>query len=179
MNKNLDTARFNLILRTRDDLNSILFMSDLELSTKYSLSTEKELLNERQRTKRLLDRNENTYVLWDIQSKSNNLIVGNLGFHNLLLQHKRSEIGYWCKPDWRSKGVITESLNKVIIYGFEEILLNRIEAYLDVDNIVSEKVLLKCNFSREGLLREHYIDHGKVCDSYVYSLLKADYLKIK
>ena len=173
--KNLETKRFNLILRTQADLLDVTKMSFDELLRRFNFSTEKEVENERSRSLRLLDRNPEEYILWDIQEKNTLGNIGNLGFHNLLMHHKRSEVGYWCDKEWRRKGVISEALEEVIKFGFEELKLNRIEAFLDKDNFASEMVLLKRGFVQEGVLREHYIDHDKVCDSYVYSLIRSDY----
>jgi len=174
---NLETRRFNLIVRSQDELLANTKLSVFDLVRKYSFTSEIEAKNEVSRCKRLLRRDPNEYFLWDIYTKENDIIIGNLGFHNFILNHKRSEVGYWCHYDWRNIGVIYESLQEVIKFGFKELHLNRIEAYLDKDNVASERVLQKSNFTKEGLLREHYIDNNKVCDSYIYSLILSDYKK--
>jgi len=174
--QNLKTPRFNLILRTVDELNAIVQMSDEDMADKFQFSNLEEITNERSRALRLLERDESEYVLWDVHERSTGDNIANLGFHNLKMNHKRSEIGYWCTLNWRRRGVISEALSAVLNFGFNEMSLNRIEAFLDINNIASEKVLLKSNFIKEGTLREHYIDHDRPCDSFVYSIIKSEYI---
>jgi [ribosomal protein S5]-alanine N-acetyltransferase len=63
-------------------------------------------------------------------------------------------------------------LNTVIKFGFEELEINRIEAEIMPGNLVSEKVLDKLNFRKEGLLREWMLWNGKHYDMIMYSLIK-------
>ncbi|NNL90644.1 MAG: GNAT family N-acetyltransferase [Saprospiraceae bacterium] len=174
MKRNLKTNNYSLRERTLIDLSQLLKLPNSVFVKKLNLTTDFNIENEKKRIKRLIGRSSDEYILWDIYENNNHLNIGNLGFHNLSLEHKRSEIGYWCHQDWRNKGVIQECLSRIIKYGFEILNLNRIEAYLDEKNGASEAVLKKLNFTKEGLLRQHYIHGGKVCDSLVYSLLKDD-----
>jgi ribosomal-protein-alanine N-acetyltransferase len=73
--------------------------------------------------------------------------------------------------EFHGKGIITESLERVIQFGFEEMGLHSIEAVIDPDNFASEKVLLKTNFIKEGHFKEHQFFDGKFFDSVFYSLL--------
>jgi len=65
--------------------------------------------------------------------------------------------------------------NKAITkFCFENTELQRLWAEVDVRNIPSQKMLEKCGYTREGLIRQ-----GKMvntwCDYYIYGMLASDY----
>jgi len=64
-------------------------------------------------------------------------------------------------------------MKAIIDFCFTHTELQRIWADVDVRNIGSWKVLEKCGFTREGMIRQ-----GKMvntwCDYYIYGLLKTD-----
>lgn len=176
MRINLQTERFLLEQRTELDIIKMSVLSDSELSIMLNLNDYKEVIVERTRMNRLLLRNPSLYYLWDIKKNGSEKVIGNLGFHNYVIEHKRSEIGYMCYKGWRNQGVVTESLEAILRFGFSKLSLIRVEAYLDKDNFASESVLKKSNFKKEGLLRSHYVNESKKCDSLVYSLLAAEFI---
>ena len=55
--------------------------------------------------------------------------------------------------------------------------MNRIEAEVMQGNIISEKLLEKLNFVREGILRQWMLWNGQYYDMTMYSLLRTDYDK--
>jgi len=52
--------------------------------------------------------------------------------------------------------------------------INRIEAFISPENKASIRVLEKCGYSYEGLLRQRDLIKGKLEDAYVMALLKDD-----
>lgn len=86
----------------------------------------------------------------------------------------RAEAGYWvARPLW-GKGVATTALCRLTRYAFEELGLRRIVAHVYVGNRGSIRVLEKCGFRREGMLRQHFLKGGKPRDVIVYGLLPED-----
>lgn len=102
-------------------------------------------------------------------------VVGAIGLHKIIEGHM-AEIGYWLGRDYWNKGYMTEALEAVIKYGFEELDLIRQYANVFVNNKGSAKVLEKCGFKFEGILRKaaKKLD-GTVRDEAMYSLLKEEY----
>ena len=72
---------------------------------------------------------------------------------------------------------MTEALQTIIHFGFNELDINRIEAEVMQGNIISEKLLEKLNFVREGILRQWMLWNGQYYDMTMYSLLRTDYYK--
>ncbi|MDR0227581.1 MAG: GNAT family N-acetyltransferase [Flavobacteriaceae bacterium] len=117
-----------------------------------------------------------SYLMFLIIDKETEKILGYCGYHTWYLEHDRAEIGYGLFSDeWKGKGVMTEVLNTVLHYGFTEMNLRRIEAFISPDNIASLSTVKKFGFIREGQLRSHYVKGGNMEDSVVYSLLVNEY----
>ncbi len=64
-------------------------------------------------------------------------------------------IGYELKREHWGQGYIPEALHAMIKYGFAELQLNRLEAFVIPGNERSFKVLSKLGFVEEGILREY------------------------
>lgn len=111
---------------------------------------------------------------WAIELKSENIVVGSIcaKIPNEIIS--KIEIGYCIGKNWWNQGIVTEALQKVIRFLFEEINVNRIEAYHDVRNLASGRVMQKCGMKFEGVLRQAYKFKNGLADVYIYSILKDD-----
>nr|WP_315252564.1 GNAT family N-acetyltransferase [uncultured Flavobacterium sp.] len=98
-------------------------------------------------------------------------IIGIIGHYRIKPEHYRAEVGYMLFPEYNGKGIVSEALQKVIDYGFNEMKLHSIEAILDPENKGSERVLLKNGFVKEGHLLENEYYEGRFLDSMIYSKL--------
>ncbi len=70
-------------------------------------------------------------------------------------------------------GYGTEALSAMTGFCFENTELKRLWAQVDVRNTASVRMLEKCGYTREGLIRQ-----GKMvntwCDHYIYGILASD-----
>ncbi len=112
-------------------------------------------------------------IRWGIALKGEKEIIGTIGFNHFTKGH-RATIGYDLRRKHWNKGYITEVLKAVIDFGFHTLEINRIEAEVMQGNIVSEKVLVKLGFIREGILRQWMFWNGNHYDMTMYSVLKED-----
>jgi ribosomal-protein-alanine N-acetyltransferase len=116
---------------------------------------------------------------WGIVIKESDLFIGTIGLNALQTRHKRAEIGYEIHPDYWRKGFASEAVKEVLRYGFEELDLYRIGAVTFLNNEASSNLLLKLGFQKEGLLRG-YIHQGNAShDTFVFSMIKPDWLKMQ
>ena len=113
----------------------------------------------------------NVGINWGITLKSNPKLLGIIGYYRMQPENYRAEIGYILLPEFHGKGIITEAVQRLITYGFNDLNLHSIEAVIDPENFASEKVLQKCNFIKEAHLKECQFYEGKFLDSVIYSLL--------
>ncbi len=104
-------------------------------------------------------------------------LIGTCGFHNWKKPHYKAEIGYDLMPEYWGHGIMTEAVGALIAFGFREMELNRIEAFVDPVNSASAKLLLRLGFRHEGLLRDAFFEKGSFVDADIYSVLKAENAK--
>lgn len=117
-----------------------------------------------------------TVLLFVIIDKESDKAIGACGYHNWYQQHKRAEVGYMMHNlEFRQKGLMKEAFHKIVDYGFNEMGLERIEAFIAKDNEASLRLLKGLGFQYEGNLRKHYMVNGVLDDSQVFGLLKADF----
>ncbi|WP_296683890.1 GNAT family N-acetyltransferase [Flavobacterium sp.] len=174
---NLETNRLNLRRLTSADVNEILALRSnpeiMKFIPRPLMKTKEEALE----FISVMDTNvnNNNVINWAITTKEDDRLIGMIGFYRMKPENYRAEVGYILSAEFHGKGIITEALERVIQFGFEEMGLNSIEAVIDPENFGSEKVLLKNNFVKEGHFKEHTFFEGKFLDSVFYSLLKKNY----
>ncbi len=102
-------------------------------------------------------------------------VIGDCGICRLHWGNRRGEVGYALHPAHWGRGYMTEALRALLAFGFEDLDLIRLEADVDPRNGDSSGCIERLGFQREGLLREHWIVGGEVCDSVMYGLLRREW----
>jgi len=88
-------------------------------------------------------------------------IIGIIALSNIVRGPFQScYLGYRLDHEEVNKGYMTESLECVIRYAFDELKLHRIEANIMPRNAASLKVVQKLGFSPEGLARKYLQING-------------------
>ncbi|TQR17974.1 GNAT family N-acetyltransferase [Psychrobacillus soli] len=118
---------------------------------------------------------EKRSIRWGIYLKETYELVGTLGLNNLSLAQKRTEIGYDLLPAYWRRGIVSEAVEAIIHYCFEELKLFRIGAVTFTENESSYKLLLKLGFQQEGLLRGYIYQNDKSNDTLLFSLIKPEW----
>ena len=90
---------------------------------------------------------------------------------------RTAEVWYKIHLDYWRQGYTTETLNKLLNFGFNDLKLHRIEAGCAVENIASSKVLEKVGMTKEGIKRKILPIRGEWKDNYFYAILEEDFLK--
>lgn len=102
-------------------------------------------------------------------------VAGSIGLHpGKDVTRLTAELGYWLAEPFWGRGIITAAVRVMVQYGFEQLPLNRVEAYVFANNPASARVLEKAGFSFEGRLRRNVIKDGQILDSLVYARLRDD-----
>ncbi len=83
-----------------------------------------------------------------------------------------AETGYWLGEAFWGRGIATAALAGLVRHGFETLGLIRIYALPFADNRASCRVLEKCGFEREGLLRRSAVKEGVVKDQVLYAITR-------
>jgi ribosomal-protein-alanine N-acetyltransferase len=89
------------------------------------------------------------WMYWAICFKDNPKLVGTICLWNINQEENKAEVGYELNPDYQGKGIAKEALSKIIEFGFNDLQLNKIEAYTHKENLASTNLLEKFNFIRD------------------------------
>lgn len=117
---------------------------------------------------------QQSQIIFAIRKRTDDAMTGSVGLH-LTMEHRRAELGYWlARADW-NKGYITEAVNAVLRYGFSELNLNKITAIYYTHNLASGRILEKCGFTFEALLKQEYMKNGILKDANRYAIFREDY----
>ena len=105
-------------------------------------------------------------------SGASSTLLGTIGFDRQTDVYRHSaELGYWLgRPHW-GRGVATAAVVAICRYGFEELGLGRINAYVFAPNAASSRVLEKAGFVLEGRRRKAVLKDDELLDELVYGLL--------
>lgn len=88
---------------------------------------------------------------------------------------QKAVLGYCIARDFWSKGYATEAVNAVLMFMFQEVGINRIEASHSVNNKASGRVLEKVGMKFEGFASEYYYCRMGFQDSYLYGITKNQF----
>lgn len=89
---------------------------------------------------------------------------------------RSAALGYCFTQESWGHGYATEAAGAVLRWAFATLDLNRVQAETDTRNLASARVLDKLGFLREGTLREDCVVNGDVSDSWVYGLLRREWV---
>jgi ribosomal-protein-alanine N-acetyltransferase len=87
-----------------------------------------------------------------------------------------AELGYALSSDFQRQGIMPIALRRFTEEIFLSTRLERLEARCSIDNTASAKVLDRCGFVREGLLRGYFLLRERRVDNYLFALLRSDVL---
>lgn len=96
------------------------------------------------------------------------LYVMNLGAPELY------QIGYCVDEAERGRGVATRAVSAAAASLFGATRCVRLQATVEPANLPSQRVLEKCGFEREGLMRRGVKIGAALVDAYLYSRLRSD-----
>ena len=148
----LKTERLLLRRLESSDDDVILFLGLDEAVTKYIVRPENK------KTKTISDAvnriNElniyietNQSITWGITLKDESPIIGSICLWNFSEDEKTGEVGYELIPNCQNKGIMSEALRAIIDFGFNELNLQKMEAFTHDENENSIKMLVKNGFS--------------------------------
>ena len=153
------------------------YFSDKEAMLHLGLSSAEELETKRDNFQKGMTTYRTSFKTFVMVEKETGKAIGTCGFHNWFSQHSRSEMGYRITDDSTlRKGFMTEAVKALVKYGFEEMKLNRIEAFTGSGNTASIRILKGLGFVEEGTLRSHYCNNGKMEDSICFAMLHSEYV---
>ena len=104
--------------------------------------------------------------------KSDSVIVGNSGLHNVNWDVPSFEIGYWAHIDHQGQGYITEAVLGITEFAFTTLHAARVELRCDTRNIASAAVAKRAGFTLCGTFYNDSRDvSGGLRNTYIFEKL--------
>jgi RimJ/RimL family protein N-acetyltransferase len=98
------------------------------------------------------------------------VLIGGCGYNDIDVgKSHKAELGYWLAKSRWGQGIMSDVVRRLCRYGFEELGLVKVTAHVFTGNPASARVLEKCGFVREGLLRQHFKKGGDLLDVWLYA----------
>ncbi len=111
-------------------------------------------------------------VYWAVREKESQNLVGTVGFNNISFIHAKGEISYDLSYDYWGRGIMNKAIKAITAFGQNQMHLARIQAYTAKNNKRSMKLLERCGFKAEGILRKFEVMGGHSLDYVMYSIVK-------
>ncbi len=109
---------------------------------------------------------------WAIARLSDNVLVSTIGLHDP--QGGAMELGYDIARAYWGQGLATRATRAAIDFGFGSLGLTRIQATVMEGHAASVRVLEKCGFRKEGVLRDYRLCRGVLKDFGMFALLRRE-----
>lgn len=172
----LETERLILReLRLADADALFRIFSDETVTTFYNIKTFTSLDDSRELLERRISRFWTGRGLsWGITLRGDDELIGGCGFNIWLQKRTVGELGYeLARPFW-NRGIMTEALQAVVQFGFEELRLQRAQAWVIPENKASARVLLKLGFEDRGVRQNQGYWDGRFHDLALFVKLASD-----
>ena len=112
-----------------------------------------------------------TFIITD---KEDNL-VGTIGHMQTVPYSTAREIGFSVfELKNRGKGYATEAVSLLTSYLFDTRPINRVQICMPLGHEACEKLVKKCGFTQEGVVRGSIFVRGQYLDTYMYSMLRSE-----
>jgi len=104
-----------------------------------------------------------------IALRATNEFIGTAGFHSVAPYNRTAELAYDLAPPYWGKGIATYACGLLTDWAHQSCLMLRVQATALRTNERSVRVLVRCGFEREGLLRSYRMVRGVPGDFWLYS----------
>jgi RimJ/RimL family protein N-acetyltransferase len=85
-----------------------------------------------------------------------------------------AEMSYWVFPPFRGRGYASRAIGLACEWAFADLGVERMEIYVEPDNLASRGAALRAGFTEEGVLRRRGQFGGERRDLVLYSRLPSD-----
>ncbi|MBL8134967.1 MAG: GNAT family N-acetyltransferase [Anaerolineae bacterium] len=117
-------------------------------------------------------------VNWGITLTGQDQVIGMCGAYDWNRDNRHIDIGYHLLPAHWGQGYATEATRAIIRWCFQNLDLHRIQADCTAGNDASERVMIKCGFTLEGVWRESCWEHGRFVSIKQYGLLRREFIDL-
>ncbi|KMJ57195.1 acetyltransferase [Bacillus sp. LL01] len=99
--------------------------------------------------------------------------VASSGLHRIDWSIPKFEVGYWIDSRFSGKGYITEAVEGITQFAFEQLKAKRVEIRCDSNNVKSRAVAERAGYTLEGILKNSEREvNGNLRDTCVFAKVK-------
>ena len=120
---------------------------------------------------------QDNFYQWIIELKETGQPIGSISAVRQDEKLALAEIGYCMGRKWWHRGIMSEALQAVIDYLFDQVGMNRVESRHDPNNPHSGGVMRKCGMKYEGTMRGADRNNQGICDAAHYAILRGEWEK--
>ncbi|SCY05396.1 shikimate dehydrogenase [Basfia succiniciproducens] len=103
-------------------------------------------------------------------------IIGLVSFNKADYSNLKLEIGYWLSQFEQKQGIMTQCVQTMIDYAFNQLYFNRIQIKCAIGNTASKGIPQRLGFQLEGIERQGLLLlSGEFADFEIYSMLAQDW----
>ncbi len=170
----METSRLILRKAKPGDENDLFEIRNSEYVLKYNCMKKLSLEELREQLRKDMEEEDIFYI----ELKQNNKVIGEIGLTPDSLRYGVNSlcVSYYLGEDYSSKGYMTEALEEIIRYVFEDKQADVLAVRLFKENTASEKLVEKVGFVHEGCIRSCVKGYQDIVyHDMVYSILKEEY----
>lgn len=108
--------------------------------------------------------------------RSDDAIIGTINLSQIFRKaFQNAYLGYALGADFTGNGYMTEAVQLILRFAFQELKLHRVEANVQPSNKPSIAVLQRCGFTKEGFSRRYLKIGGRWRDHERWAIIKEDW----
>lgn len=114
---------------------------------------------------------ERKAIWWTFTEKPKDEFIGFGGMFEISTESNKAEIGYGLLPDYWGKGIMSEVVEKMVDFGFNDMKLHKIYGRISPGHKASIRILEKLGFKKEGEFKDDEFAQNKYFDTAIYALI--------
>lgn len=113
-------------------------------------------------------------ITWIVADPEHQQMLGTCTLYDIQLNHLRCGVGYALLPQYQGQGFASEAAGNATAWALEYLDLHKVEGEIHPDNLASRRVLERCGFHSEAVLRQRFVLGEEIQDSEIFARF-ADY----
>ncbi len=116
-----------------------------------------------------------SFYTYLIETNTDQPVAGVLFIKNIDWRVPKCEIAYFIIKEYEGKGITTQAIQMLLEICFDEMKMERVFARIALNNLGSQRVVLKNGFQLEGTMRNDFKTNlGQLLDVNIYGLLRSE-----
>lgn len=116
------------------------------------------------------------FAIWEKEQAN---IIGFIQLTAVDWRVPKGEVRFFIDREYENQGLMTEALQKMVLFAFDQLGLEKISARPAMDNYASQRLVRKVGFQREGDLRaDHRRPAGDLVDVMLFGLARSTFDKV-